>query len=79
MDFSDPNDTGYGIEPLRAFRKRIGKFWNEILQKHKGKNLLVVTHAGVVIYTQAYFRGEPKNENYLNYKIGNDEVLKFHN
>lgn len=37
VDFSDPNNTSYGIEPLRAFRKRIGEFWDEILQKYKGK------------------------------------------
>lgn len=77
VNFSDPNDTRYGIEPLPLFRKRIREFWDEILQKYKGKNLLIVTHAGVVIYTQAYFKGEPEDGNYLSYKTGNGEVLQL--
>lgn len=79
VDFSDPNDTRYGIEPLPLFRKRISEFWDEILQRQKKKNILVITHAGVVIYTQAYFKGEPKDGNYLSYKTSNGEVLKFEN
>lgn len=79
VDFSDPKDTRYGIEPLPLFRKRIREFWDEILQKYPEKNVLVVTHAGVVIYTQAYFKGEPADGNFLSYKIGNGEVLKFTN
>lgn len=49
------------------------------MQKYHSKDVLVVTHAGVVIYTQAYFKGEPEDGNYLGYKIGNGEVLTFQN
>lgn len=79
VDFSDPKDTRYGIEPLPLFRERIREFWDEILQKYHSKDVLVVTHAGVVIYTQAYFKGEPEDGNYSGYKIGNGEVLTFQN
>lgn len=79
IDFSDPNDMRYGVEPLLVFRKRITEFWNEILKTYVGKNILVVAHAGVVIYSQAYFRGEPEDGNYLNYKIRNCDILQFDN
>lgn len=79
VDFSDPKDTRYGIDPLPLFRERIRGFWVEILQKYHSKDVLVVTHAGVVIYTQAYLKGEPEDGNYLGYKIGNGEVLTFQN
>ena len=79
IDFSDPNDTRYGVEPLTVFRNRIAEFWNEITDSYSGKNILVVTHAGVVIYSQAYFKGEPEDGSYLRYKIGNCDILKFDN
>ena len=79
IDFSDPNDTRYGVEPLTDFRSRITEFWNEITDNYSGKNILVVTHAGVVIYSQAYFKGEPEDGSYLRYKIGNCDILKFDN
>lgn len=79
IDFSDPDDTRYGVEPLTVFRNRITEFWNEITDNYFGKNILVVTHAGVVIYSQAYFKGEPEDGRYLGYKIGNCDILKFDN
>ena len=79
IDFSDPNDIRYGVEPLLIFRKRITDFWDEIISNYVNKNILIVTHAGVVIYSQAYFKGEPKDGNYRNYKIKNCEILQFDN
>lgn len=79
IDFSDPNDTRYGVEPLAVFRKRINDFWQEILRDYSGKNILVVTHAGVGIYSKAFFSGEPENGNYSAYKIKNCEVVQFGN
>ena len=79
IDFSDPNDTRYGVEPLPEFRERITDFWNDILRSYSGKNILVVTHAGVVIYSQAYFRGEPENGDYRSYKIKNCDIIQIEN
>lgn len=79
IDFSDPDDTRYGVEPLLMFRKRITEFWDEILRRYVGKNILVVTHAGVVIYSQAYFKGDPEDGNYWIYKTKNCEILQFDN
>ncbi|MCH5324324.1 MAG: histidine phosphatase family protein [Eubacterium sp.] len=79
IDFSDPTDTRYEVEPLPVFRKRINEFWDMVLTEYVGKNILVVTHAGVVIYSQAYFKGEPTDGDYRSYKIANCEVLQFDN
>jgi len=79
IDFADPNDIRYGVEPLNDFRKRITEFWKEITKKYLDKNVLVVTHAGVTIYSQAFFKGEPKDGNYINYKLKNCEILQFDN
>jgi broad specificity phosphatase PhoE len=79
VNFTDPDERRFGIEPLPHFRKRISEFWDEIVKKYCGKDILVVTHAGVGIYTQCYFSGEPKNGDYNQYKIKNCTVLRFEN
>jgi len=77
IDFADPNDTRYGVEPLPEFRKRINDFWDEILKKYVHKNILIVTHAGVTMYTQAYLKGEFEYADYTSYKLKNGEVLEI--
>ena len=68
---------GFGIETITQFRNRIKDFFDDITEKYKGKNILVVTHAGVSIYAKCYFEGEPKDGNYLAYKLKNCKVLKY--
>ncbi len=79
IDFNDPNEKRFNIENIIVFRKRINSFLEEILNKYRGKNVLVVTHAGVGIYIRCFFEGEPKDGNYLSYKLNNCEVLEYNN
>ena len=79
IDFNDPNECKYNIENIIEFRKRIKNFFDDIVYKYKGKNILVVTHAGVGIYARCYFEGEPNNNDYSEYKIKNCEVIKYNN
>lgn len=79
VDFTDENEQKLGIETLPDFRGRITEFLDELNQKYKGKNVLVVTHAGVSIYVRCFFEGEPKDRNYNNYKLKNCEVLEYNN
>lgn len=79
VDFADPNESRYGIEPLPAFRKRIADFFDDILKKYPEKNILIVTHAGISIYARCYFEGEPKDGDYSKYKLKNCEILKYDN
>ena len=79
VDFADYNEDKYNIELLSDFRKRINSFLDEVLNKYKNKNILIVTHAGVSIYMKCYFDGEPANGDYINLKLKNCEVLKYDN
>ena len=79
VDFTDPNECRLGIEKLTDFRDRITNFFDDITNNYKGKNVLVVTHAGVSIYTKCYFEGEPKDGDYSKYKLKNCDVLKYEN
>ena len=78
-DFNDPNDTKYGVESLASLQERLKSFYDEITKKYIGKNILIVTHAGVGIYTKCYFSGEPADNNFENYKLKNGEVWEFNN
>lgn len=77
INFNDPNDTRFGVEPLQHFQQRLGEFWDEVLEKYYDKNVLVVTHAGVGIWTQVYFYGIPEDGNYLKYKTKNCDILQL--
>lgn len=79
IDFNDPNETRLGIENIISFRERISNFFDEITKKYKGKDILVVTHAGISIYARCYFEGEPEDGDYNKYKLKNCEVLKYEN
>lgn len=80
INFNDPLSNEYGIESIVDFRKRIKSFCKMITkEKYKGKNLLIVTHAGVSIYIRCFFEGEPADNNYNNYKLKNCEVLVYDN
>ncbi len=79
IDYSDPNEKRYNIENVVDFKNRVFDFFEEITKKYKGKNVLVVTHAGVGLYVRCFFEGEPKDGNILNYKLKNCEVLEYNN
>ena len=78
-NFNDPNDTRFGIEPLDDFKGRIYNFLDEISNKYKNKNILVVTHAGVCLYIRCYFEGEPEGVLFEKYRLKNCEVLSYEN
>ena len=79
IDFNSPNENKYNIESIEKFRGRIKSFFDEVTSDYKGKNILVVTHAGVGIYARCYFEGEPINKDYSKYKIKNCKIIKYNN
>lgn len=79
INFNDPKEKRYNIENINNFRKRINNFFQEITRNYKGKNILIVTHAGVGIYARCFFEGEPITGNYLDYKLINCAYLKYNN
>ena len=79
IDFNNPNETRYNIEPLADFRNRINGFLDEITaNSNEDDNVLVVTHSGVGIYMRCYLEGEPVNGNYDRYQLKNGEILEYH-
>lgn len=47
--WSDPADLRPpGGEPFPAFKKRVLKGWGQLIRKHKGQQILLVTHPGVL-------------------------------
>lgn len=79
IDFNNSKENRMNIENINDFRGRIKDFFEEIIKKYKGKNILVVTHAGVGIYARCFFEGEPLDGNFSFYKLKNCEVLKYNN
>lgn len=79
IDFNNPLEKRYNIENITDFKKRVYSFFDEIMKLYKGKNILVVTHAGVGIYARCYFEGEPIDNDYSKYKMLNCEILKYNN
>lgn len=79
VNFNDPNETRFNIERLPHFQKRLSSFWDEVLAKHPDQNVLVVTHAGVAMWSQVYFYGMPENQDVSQYRLGNCDVLAIDN
>ena len=77
VDFNDPSETRFNIESLAAFRKRIVSFWDDLIKTHGNRNVLVVTHGGVGIYSQCYFKGEPQNNDYNQYMMKNCDIIQI--
>ena len=67
------------IETIPEMLERVSSFFNEILPKHKGQNILIVAHSGVARIANAYFNGVPIDGDYTKFKLKNAEVTKFEN
>lgn len=66
-------------ESLSDVVSRVYSFLDEITQKYKNKNILIVAHGGIGMVTQSYFLGSPSGGDYFNYIVRNCEVLTFPN
>ena len=50
-----------GLESIQDLFKRIKNFFDEIKEKYKDKNILLVTHGGVARAVYFYFNELPKD------------------
>jgi len=64
-------------ETITQMTNRVVEFLDELKKKYKDKEVLLVTHGGVIMIMNAYFYGPPKDNNYLNYLVTNGAVTKF--
>lgn len=63
-------------ENVRDFLNRIYKFLDEIKEKYKDKNILLVAHAGVSVAFKCYFQGIPEDDKLVEIRLKNCEFLK---
>lgn len=75
-DFDYTSDK-FHLENVIDIQTRINSFLDEIKEKYPKKNILVVTHGGVIINIRYYFEGKPLDGNYGKYITNNCEILKY--
>ena len=68
-----------GAEKIADFMKRNFDFCDMVKQKHKNKNILIVTHAGNVRAMVYYFLGKPKDYDFDITPIKSGELITFDN
>jgi broad specificity phosphatase PhoE len=68
-----------GAEDFRTLDKRVGDFYNMILEEHMGKNVLIVTHGVVARLINYYFKGKPQDYDFLPSVVKNGGLLTFDN
>ena len=73
------NENPYGVESLSDLQKRLTSFWNEVLAKYVGKNVLVVTHGGTARWSRVYFDGMPADQDLTPYRLDNCGVWQIDN
>ncbi|MCW8841463.1 MAG: histidine phosphatase family protein [Gammaproteobacteria bacterium] len=75
----DPiTNTPPGAEPLRDFQRRITEAWGSLIERHAGKRLLLVGHAGMMrilllhaleLPLEAFYRFDPQNASIVRIRI----------
>ena len=71
------SDELYEAETISDLQKRAEDFLKDILDKYPHKDILIVTHAGLIINMRCYLDGEP--DDIGKYALGNCEVYKYRN
>ena len=64
-------------ESVKQLLNRVYNFLDEYKEIYEKKNILVVTHAGVIPAICCYFKGIPKNNNIFTYHFKTCEIIKF--
>ena len=67
------------VETPEQVYERVANFYEEILPKYEGKNILIVAHGGIARMTHFYFNGKPQNNDYTDFKIANAEIMEIKN
>ncbi|WP_158302103.1 histidine phosphatase family protein [Paenibacillus mesophilus] len=66
-----------GGESILQVAQRVFNVLDEIKEKYKNHNVLIVTHGGVCRIINAYFT-EQTNEEFYHFHIGNCELKEYH-
>jgi len=68
-----------GTESFKEFAKRVCDFCDMIMEDHKDKNVLIVTHSANARVINYYFNGKPKHYDFSESVIKNGGLLTFEN
>ena len=68
-----------GTENFKLFIKRNCDLCDIVMQEHKGKNILIVTHAANARVINYYFTGKPKDYDFSKGVARNNEIITFEN
>ena len=68
-----------GTESFKDFMKRNCDFCDMIMEDHKDKNVLIVTHGVIARLINYYFNGKPKGYDFLPSVVKNGGLLTFEN
>ena len=66
-----------GVEPIKSLMDRVYSVLDEIKEKYKGKNVLLVTHGGTIRAINTYFNGIPEDNILQKMGYGNCEVREY--
>lgn len=70
------DDAPSGGETILDVEKRVFVGLDEIKEKYKDKNILIVTHAFVAKVINKYFNPRISDEDFFGFVLGNGEVVK---
>ena len=71
------DEIPFKMESIPQMFDRVASFYDELKTKHKGKNILIVSHSGTARMTYFYFKGKPSDGDYSNFKLENVKVMKI--
>lgn len=71
------NYSNYGVESIQSLFERCQSFLDYILEKHKGEDILIVTHSGVFRALHHLLKKNDLNSNLLGFKIPNCYMEEF--
>ncbi len=72
LNYSEKN-----VEGIKSLFDRVTNFIEEIKEKHKDKNVLIVTHNGAINVINHYINGLPKDGRLKYKKMGNTNYVKY--
>lgn len=64
-------------ESVKHLLERVYNFLDEYKETYEKKDILLVTHAGVIPAICCYFKGIPENNNIFSYHFKTCEIIKF--
>lgn len=73
----DKNYDIFNVEPIQNLFKRVYSFMDSIVERFKGKDIVLVTHACVAEAIECYCKGMPEDKDILSLVLKNGEVRRY--